>query len=116
MCFTALPPLSGAQSPPRLEPFFSRAFLASDQARLRTGTVAISTAGALRTLLDSLPAKTATAAHARNGDQLPAQPDGNAKSLRCFWKQGGALSQGSRSICGRTARLFWHGSRRAKGA
>src|SRR5260370_36223063 len=77
MCFTALPPLSGAQSPPRLEPFFSRAFLASDPARLRTGTVAISTAGALRTLLDSLPAKTATAAHARNDDQLPAQPHGN---------------------------------------
>jgi DNA-binding transcriptional LysR family regulator len=35
------------------------------------------TGGALRTLLDSLPAKTATAAHARNDDQLPAQPHGN---------------------------------------
>ena len=35
------------------------------------------TGGALRTLLDSLPAKTATAAHARNDDQLPVQPHGN---------------------------------------
>jgi DNA-binding transcriptional LysR family regulator len=35
------------------------------------------TAGPLLTLLDSLPAKTAAAAHARNDDQLPAQPHGN---------------------------------------
>ncbi len=35
------------------------------------------TGGALRALLDSLPAKASTGAHARNGDHLPAQPDGN---------------------------------------
>jgi DNA-binding transcriptional LysR family regulator len=38
------------------------------------------TGGALRTLLDSLPAKTATAARARNDDQLPAQPYGNGQA------------------------------------
>jgi DNA-binding transcriptional LysR family regulator len=34
------------------------------------------TGGALRTLLDWLPAKAATSAAARNGDQLPGQPHG----------------------------------------
>ena len=38
------------------------------------------TGGALRTLLDSLPAKASTAAHARNGDHLPAQPHGNGQA------------------------------------
>ena len=35
------------------------------------------TGGALRTLLDSLPAKASTGAHARSDDHLPAQPHGN---------------------------------------
>ena len=35
------------------------------------------TGGALRTLLDWLPAKAATSTGARNGDQLPARPHGN---------------------------------------
>jgi DNA-binding transcriptional LysR family regulator len=35
------------------------------------------TGGALRTLLDSLPAKASTGAHARNDDHLPTQPHGN---------------------------------------
>jgi len=38
------------------------------------------TAGPLLTLLDSLPAKTATAAHARNDDQLSTQPHGNGQT------------------------------------
>jgi DNA-binding transcriptional LysR family regulator len=37
------------------------------------------TGGALRTLLDSLPVKTASATCARNGDRLPAQPHGNGQ-------------------------------------
>jgi DNA-binding transcriptional LysR family regulator len=40
------------------------------------------TGGALRTLLDSLPAKTATAAHARNDDRLPAQLHGNGHARK----------------------------------
>jgi DNA-binding transcriptional LysR family regulator len=35
------------------------------------------TGGALRTLLDLLPAKASAGAHARNDDHLPAQPHGN---------------------------------------
>ena len=35
------------------------------------------TGGALRTLLDSLPANASTDAHARNDGHLPAQPHGN---------------------------------------
>jgi len=40
------------------------------------------TGGALRTLLDSLPAKASTRAHALNDDHLPAQPNGNGHARK----------------------------------